>query len=480
MKKNLLFIIYSLLISDSFAQGYKLYGETSQGGINNKGILFSFNPFTEKDSILFNFNGSEGSEPDRYLYLMQNKLIYGVTSYGGSNNDGVFFKYNLLTGIEDSIINFSGLNGSTPASGIVNGNNGFLYSTTQLGGRYGAGTIFTYNPVSNKDTVVFNFKGDSGRSSEAGLYLLNDTSIYGMTTEGGFYSYGVIYRINPLTNKYTVLYNFHGNSDGAYPQGTFIKDSNGLLYGFTGQLGSGGGGTLFSFNPNTNALSTLVNFNGTNGKYPFGELFLATNGLLYGLTTVGGSKNDGVLFSYNVNTNSYNIVLNFDSINGMLPDGGDVIEDTVNKILYGMTYYGGKYNKGVIFSYNLITNKDSVLLNFNGTNGANPQGTLLMVPDSLLGVNEVRSEREEVKVVPNPNNGRFQLVICNEQLVIKSTVEIYNMLGQEVYSNSYQPIAISHQLININLSSKPSGIYLYRVITVTGELVGEGKFVIER
>jgi uncharacterized repeat protein (TIGR03803 family) len=474
MKKLIIFLLltFNYTLLTVFAQQYKLYGQTSEGGLFGKGVLFRFDPFSGKDTILLNLNGNNGSNQGTYLYLMANKILYGFTAYGGSNNDGVFFKYNLSTGIEDSIINFSGLNGSVPSSGIINGNNGLFYSTTHLGGKYGAGTIFAYNPVSNKDTVVFNFKGDSGRFSEAGLYLFNDTSIYGMATDGGLYSYGVIYKFNPLRNEYNVLYNFHGNNDGAYPQGTFIKDSNGLLYGFTGQLGSGGGGTLFSFNPNTNAFSTLVNFNGTNGKYPFGELFLATNGLLYGLTTVGGSKNDGVLFSYNVSMNSYNIVLNFDSINGAEPTASDVIEDTNNKILYGMTYYGGKYNKGVIFSYNLITNKDSVLLNFDGTNGSNPYGTLLLVPDSLLSIDEIRAKPDEVRVFPNPNNGNFTISLQGVQQ--KTQITVYNILGEQVYQCS-----LNATTTKIDLSNKAEGLYLYRVTTVTGELVGEGKFVIQ-
>jgi uncharacterized repeat protein (TIGR03803 family) len=358
--------------------------------------------------------------------------------------------------------------------------NGNLYGTTYLGGKYNAGVIFRYNPISNKDTVVFSFNDSAGKFTDGGLFRLNDTAFYGMSSEGGLHNDGVIYRFNTLKDTAIVLFNFNGSTDGASPQATFIKDSNGLLYGMTPDLGPGGGGTLFIFNPATNAFSSLVNFNGSNGEYPFGDLFLATNGLLYGMTEMGGSKNDGVLFSYNVNTNSYKIVFSFDSLNGMYPDGCNLIEDTINKILYGMTTYGGKYNDGVIFSYNIITGKDSVLLNFDGTNGAIPSGTLLMIPDSLLGINELRATSEVVRVFPNPNNGSFQLVISNEQLGIKNTIEIYNMLGQEVYSKSYQPIAISYQPINIDLSGEPSGIYLYRVLAESGELVGTGKFVIQK
>ena len=482
--KNILFTLF--LIASSLivchAQHYYLFGEATAGGIYGKGVLFRFDPFTGKDTILFNFNDIDGSTPGVCLSLNQNKIIYGICGYGGSSNDGVLFSYNLSNGIENTIFDFDSSNGASPGGGgagmiFYNGN---LYGTTYLGGKYNDGVIFRYNPISNKDTVVFSFNGADGKFTDGGLFILNDTSIFGMSTQGGLHNNGVIYRFNLLKDTAIVLFNFNESTDGTYPGATFTKDSNGLLYGMTPDFGPGGGGTLFSFNLSTNTKTTLVNFNGTNGEYPFGDLFLATNGLLYGMTEMGGSKNDGVLFSYNVNTNSYNIILNFDSINGKYPDGCNLIEDTINKTLYGMTTYGGKYNDGVIFSYNIITDKDSVLLNFNGTNGAIPSGTLLMIPDSLLGINELRAKGEEVRVVPNPNDGIFQLVISNEQLVIKSTVEIYNMLGQEVYSNSYQPIAISHQPININLSSKPSGIYLYRVITVTGELVGEGKFVIEK
>ncbi|NNM95618.1 MAG: T9SS type A sorting domain-containing protein, partial [Bacteroidia bacterium] len=52
---------------------------------------------------------------------------------------------------------------------------------------------------------------------------------------------------------------------------------------------------------------------------------------------------------------------------------------------------------------------------------------------------------------------------------------IYNMLGEQVYSH-YQITTPSEY--QIDLSSQPAGIYLYRVITETGYLIGEGKFEI--
>ncbi len=101
------------------------------------------------------------------------------------------------------------------------------------------------------------------------------------------------------------------------------------------------------------------------------------------------------------------------------------------------------------------------------------------VNPKVIGINEVAVKKEVVTIFPNPNNGRFQIAI-SQQLSANSQIEIYNMLGQEVYSNSYQPRAINHQPINIDLSGEPSGVYLYRVITEAGNFVGEGKFIIQK
>jgi hypothetical protein len=108
------------------------------------------------------------------------------------------------------------------------------------------------------------------------------------------------------------------------------------------------------------------------------------------------------------------------------------------------------------------------------------------------GVNELRDKSEEVIVYPNPNNGLFQLGIrngnaltsspnnnstSNYQVGINNTVEVYNMLGEKVFSKSFSTF---HSQLSIDLSSESGGIYLYRVINESGVLTGEGKFVISK
>ncbi len=487
MKKAILLfcIFYSSFDRLSFscgsitnAQGYFLYGEASLGGRYGDGVIFRFDPFTQMDTVIFNFNGINGNTPIQALYLAQNGIMYGVCEFGGINNDGVIFSYNLSTGIENTIIGFIGSNGANSGSEITPASFGFLYGTAGNGGQYDGGVIFRYNPNSNQDTVLFNFNDTDGTIPYGGLFPLNDSSFYGMTSEGGLYNSGVIYQFNPSTDKETVLFNFNSSTDGENAQGAFIKDSNGLLYGMTAFLGTGGGGYLISFDPLTGIETDLISFDSGRGLYPYGCLFLATDSLLYGMTAEGGTNNDGVLFSYNVNTSTYSVVVNFDSINGSF--GGDaLIEDTINKILYGMTMYGGTYNNGVIFSYNLITRRDSVLLNFDGTNGANPFGTLLLVPDTLVtGAGKISSKKGEAVVYPNPNNGIFTIALSHAELVSASqpNIEIYNVLGERIYFETLKQVQGDNL---INLSNESSGIYLYRVSSLNGNLLGTGKFIIQ-
>jgi len=57
----------------------------------------------------------------------------------------------------------------------------------------------------------------------------------------------------------------------------------------------------------------------------------------------------------------------------------------------------------------------------------------------------------------------------------KMQLEIYNVLGEQI-----QQFTIYNSRFTIDLSSQPNGVYLYRVITQDGSLVGEGKLVIEK
>jgi hypothetical protein len=87
------------------------------------------------------------------------------------------------------------------------------------------------------------------------------------------------------------------------------------------------------------------------------------------------------------------------------------------------------------------------------------------------------SDKENVSVYPNPSNGIITLQAQGEELVDKSEVSVYNVLGEQVFTETLRSTQGGN---TINLSNQPNGIYLYRVITETGALLGEGKLIIQK
>jgi uncharacterized repeat protein (TIGR03803 family) len=76
------------------------------------------------------------------------------------------------------------------------------------------------------------------------------------------------------------------------------------------------------------------------------------------------------------------VLKNFDNTNGAHPNGS-LIQATNGK-LYGMTSEGGSINAGVIFSFDPSSYTYTKLKNFDGTNGGNPYGSLMQARNGKL------------------------------------------------------------------------------------------------
>jgi uncharacterized repeat protein (TIGR03803 family) len=167
------------------------------------------------------------------------------------------------------------------------------------------------------------------------------------------------------------------------------------------------------------------------------------NGFLYGMTLNGGTYDSGCIFSIDTNGSVYQNLFDFEGIFGIAPESSLTLS---GNLLYGMTFEGGTNNDGVIFSLNYIN----------------------------AGLHNLMPNTGSINIYPNPNNGSFTISLLN--INDKCIVEIYNVLGQNVYSKF--PAHLSP--LTINISSQPNGIYFYRVISGNGNLLGEGKIVIEK
>jgi uncharacterized repeat protein (TIGR03803 family) len=121
------------------------------------------------------------------------------------------------------------LNPPHPYLGIVQGLNGQLYSAT-AGTKGDPGQVFeitTGGQLTTLDTLA--------GYSETGLVLASDGNLYGTTFEGGMYRSGSVFRVNP-NGSLTRLHSFcaqTGCPDGGFPLGTLIQATDGNLYGTT-------------------------------------------------------------------------------------------------------------------------------------------------------------------------------------------------------------------------------------------------------
>jgi uncharacterized repeat protein (TIGR03803 family) len=272
-----------------------LYGTTANGGDANKGTAFSVNPTTGAETVLHSFDSaSDGQIPVAGLIDVKG-MLYGTTEYGGTVGAGTVFSLNPTTGTETVLHSFGGApDGTYPVASLINVK-GRLYGTTEIGGTNGSGTVFSLDLKTGAEKVLYSFSGGTdGEYPEGNLIDVNGT-LYGTAGLGGAYNYGNVFSLNPTTGAETVLYSFRGGTDGVSPVAGLI-DVKGTLYGTTEAGGAHNYGTVFSVNLTTGAETVLYTFGGrTDGGNPYPGL-VKVMGKLYGTTYFGGTYNYGTVF----------------------------------------------------------------------------------------------------------------------------------------------------------------------------------------
>jgi uncharacterized repeat protein (TIGR03803 family) len=121
---------------------------------------------------------------------------------------------------------------------------------------------------------------------------------------------------------FSTLADFSG-PNGAYPYLISLvqgKDAN--LYGTTQQGGLNSQGTVFKISP-SGTLTTLYNFcsqtNCSDGAYPYGGLVLGTDGNFYGTTSGGGAGSYGTVFKITPRGTLTTLYSFFNGADGAIP-----------------------------------------------------------------------------------------------------------------------------------------------------------------
>jgi len=104
---------------------------------------------------------------------------------------------------------------------------------------------------------------------------------------------------------------------------------------------------------------------------------------LYGMTYHGGNYDDGTIFSIPVTGGAPTILFPFDSTHGKYPVGGLTLSGST---IYGVTSNGGANNEGTVFSIPVTGGVPNVLFSFDNTHGEYPIGNLTLSGSTLYGM----------------------------------------------------------------------------------------------
>jgi len=118
-----------------------------------------------------------------------------------------------------------------------------------------------------------------------------------MTEYGGAHNSGGIYRVKPDDTDFLKLHDFDwdNTTNGSLPQGGLTLVGS-VLYGMTTEGGTHNDGCIFKTNTDGSGFTVLHNFAyASSGKSPKGTLTL-TGGMLYGTANEGGTTYYGTLF----------------------------------------------------------------------------------------------------------------------------------------------------------------------------------------
>ena len=269
----------------------------------------------------------------------------------------------------------------TALSNLFEDADGSLYGTTFTSPAYNPGQIFTISPAGDFTSLA------ALHELRAGVVRARDGRLY-FTRSGGPTSadYGGVSRID-ANGAVTTLHDFNG-SDGVNAVAELVEIDDGTLYGTTSS-DIGPHGTIFRVDPATGSFTTVYCFTGPDGSRPLGRLIQGSDGLIYGTASEGGAYGFGTVFSLDA-AGTLTTLHHFAGPDGTNPNAG-VIQGLDGR-LYGTTSYGGASGHGnvtlpsgfgTVFVMN-VTGGLATLHDFALSDGANPLNELIQASDGAF------------------------------------------------------------------------------------------------
>ena len=402
------------------------------------GLTFRARADGKKFSALYTFEAAapgtftspHGSQPDTRPVLGPGNTVYGMTIDGGTNGNGVIYRFDLRSHQYTVLHTFSALDangnnqdGANPGVALTRGPDDVFYGMASFGGKNGNGTIFKITR-SGEFTVLHTFSAlDANAHNEDGANPLravvigNDGNLYGTTRLGGQNTCGplgsacgVAWVMDRWGNNFSVVHQFAPTEGHA---ASLLQARDGFFYGCavwpatslpSGPLPSG---ILYRMAPSGLHFEVLYTFsqtdaNGdnTDGADCYEPLVETKRGVFYGAASNGGTNGNGVVFRFSLSKPSVvEIVHDFSGVNaagenwdGAFPYARLTLGE--DGTLYSTASFGGMNGNGVV--YRIRRDGDfEVLHTFSATDpttggnkdGAIPDyGVVLDEDNSVIGI----------------------------------------------------------------------------------------------
>ncbi len=349
----------NLVIFNSKIYGYAHRGNTG----NDEGVLYEFDPVNNIMNILFTFTDASTQGRNLYGLVQDNGILYGFNGKGGANDDGVLFSFNLNTNIFTTLHSFLRITGGTSNFYTIPiFYNNTIYGINIYGGSNDSGTIYKYDLSNNQFQVLYNFENTSINKPKGNIVLFNG-NIYGAATRGGLDNFGGIFKYNISNNQFSSIYEYQSDTYAPLSGLSFINNLLIGVHGFGSNIQDGG---LSIYNLTNSTLSTVslhlnnpffvftsivdnnislietyggdnlsgkissldIGFQLTSGSYsfsvspngnePWGKISIAPNGKYYGIAKKGGANGKGLVFEID-NAGNFQDIYDFTNLRNYAP-----------------------------------------------------------------------------------------------------------------------------------------------------------------
>lgn len=405
MIRSFFLLLFFLCLLPLISAQREIWGTVSNGGNYGHGYIFKTDSVGDNLLIMHHFDSINGKDPGALLFASNNKL-YGVTSAGGLNNQGLFnggvlYEYDLNTLVYNPLQHFGPNNteifGRQPAGSgsrtLTEVSPGLIYG--QLKGAYQGGVIFAYNTANHTISTALTLptylggatNSTLGNRLQGNLYKAADGYLYGTTYTNSQCpipnpDLGSIVRIDPVTQAFSIRYLAPCNiSNGVHFKSDFVTYAD-KLYSVANTGGANNKGAIYSFDAASSTYTNKHSFAGGIMGWQPSTLVQGANGKFYG-TADGGTPEAyhpygcGILFEFDPATDLFTKKLDFTYGNGSFTNVGTFPFSLIsgnNGKLYGITANG-------VFEYNIAANqttaKGRLPLEMGWYNAASPSLTFV-------------------------------------------------------------------------------------------------------